>query len=140
MILFNNNNNNDYKLSGDLNNRLNYFSNFDNYFPKHNSCPHQNSCLIYIISAFLKPFLFGWLAQSSLQLSSKSRNLLTKMGPNLVMRSLLSSRSINFGLFIGCFAGVFKAINCLLRWSCDASHDWHSLISGANKFILNNRY
>ena len=104
------------------------------YFSKHDSCPHRNSCLSYSISAFVKAFSMGWLAQTALLLWSR-RGVISYLSNSvsnyLTIKTMVTSIPVlRFGVFIGGFSAVFKAVNCLLRRSCNGSHDWHAFTSG----------
>lgn len=119
--LQNNNNNNNNKF---INNR---FFSFLKLF-KHDSCAHKNSCFGYISMGFLKPFTYGWLAQTALLLSKPK--IFKSLGPKLFFETLFSQKSLKFGLFLGGFSSAYKLINCSLRHYNHCDNEWHALIAG----------
>ena len=108
---------------------------FDNN-QTHSLCAHQSTCQEYILQGFLKPFLVGVLGQTLLTTALKF-NIFAK-NPLSLFNNLLSARSLKFGMFLGSFFGVFKAVNCLLRNESQEWQDWHVIPAAlaAGPFML----
>ncbi|XP_055949390.1 transmembrane protein 135-like [Argiope bruennichi] len=92
---------------------------------KHASCHHASGCMIYCLQGFLRPFLLGYAALSVIRCLSLSKKLL--QSPSLLVSLLTDRRSFNLGLFLGGFGGIFKVVNCLLRWYAGKDQPIHAI-------------
>lgn len=92
-------------------------------------CPHKDcSCVYYVTKASLRAFLIGYGAQLALRLSTKAHLI---MRDPTIVRSLASDTGIfGFGLFLASFSGLFKTINCMLRWTTKTSTPINSFLAG----------
>lgn len=106
---------------------------------RHRLCPHKNcSCFVYLLSASSKAFLIGYGAQLSVRLLTKAPMFIDN--PLLLLQRTLGDTSlIRFGLFLSTFSGLYKATNCILRWSLNRSTPGNcfaaGLIAGPALFI-----
>ncbi|KAF8774589.1 Transmembrane protein 135 like protein [Argiope bruennichi] len=91
----------------------------------HASCHHASGCMIYCLQGFLRPFLLGYVALSVIRCLSLSKKLLHS--PSLLVSLLTDRRSFNLGLFLGGFGGIFKVVNCLLRWYVGKDQPIHAI-------------
>lgn len=96
---------------------------------KHESCRHHEPCSEYVAMGFIRPFVAAWIGSSMFSLAKKVLKI--RSDPSIILSSLADTRSLRFGMFIGSFAGVYKAVNCYLRWRYNESADWHAAVGGA---------
>lgn len=96
---------------------------------KHDSCKHREPCSEYVAMGFVRPFVAAWIGSSIFSVAKKVLKI--RSDPSLIVTSLTDTRNLRFGLFIGSFAGIYKAVNCYLRWRYNKSEDWHAAVGGA---------
>lgn len=97
---------------------------------KHASCVHSQPCLEYAAVGFVRPFLASYLGSTLFSLAKKAPKLVNDPLSTITDTILRDRSSLKFGLFIGSFAGIYKAVNCYLRWRCNGSEDWHAAVGG----------
>lgn len=97
---------------------------------KHASCIHSQPCLEYAAVGFARPFLASYLGSTLFSLAKKGPKLVNDPLSTITDTILRDRSSLKFGLFIGSFAGIYKAVNCYLRWRCNGSEDWHAVVGG----------
>lgn len=114
-----------------------FSQNLNSIFPKHPSCPHADkSCLNYVLGAFFRPLLLGWLGQAAIRTFTRPKKLARNPIP-FIRENLLNPRAVYFGLFLGGFTAIYKGVNCALRWASNGADDWHGFVAGlAGKLIL----
>lgn len=88
-------------------------------------CQHSNSCIMYALTGFLKPFLMGY---SWLIFLEASRHPFRAVRNNWTM--LLDSKSLKFGLFLGTLSATYKSLCCFFRHLTNEDEPIHSLTSG----------
>lgn len=97
---------------------------------KHVSCVHEQPCLEYAAVGFARPFLAAYLGSTCISLAKKAPKIIEDPLKVITDTMLRDRTSLKFGLFIGSFAGVYKAVNCYLRWRCNGSEQWHAAVGG----------
>lgn len=97
---------------------------------KHASCVHADPCLEYAATGFARPFLAAYLGSTFFSLAKKAPKIIDDPLKVITDTILRDRTSLRFGLFIGSFAGIYKAVNCYLRWRCDGSEQWHAAVGG----------
>ena len=142
-----NNNNNNSKVSTPntrVKPRRNMDINFTDLLPesmkpsclhdlgKHSSCRHNESCLEYSVNGFIKPFIGAWISSCCMSFAKKAIdvNKLRRDPVSVFTSSFADSKALKFGLFMGSFAGIYKAVNCYLRHRYDGPQDWHGAVGG----------
>lgn len=96
---------------------------------RHPSCIHtEQSCFLYAANGFYKPFVYSWLAMSGLTIARKYNRIIND--PSLLKEFIFSSKSVNFGLFLGSFSALFKSTSCLLRVYSNGNQNWHGFVAG----------
>lgn len=110
------------------NSQLDFFSRLKQTFnwlkfllrARHDLCPHQNcSCSFYVGKTSIRAFLIGYSAQLGLKTLTKAPQLY--QNPKLFMDFVFDTNLVQFGLFLSSFSGLYKASNCLLRWTLNRS-------------------
>lgn len=96
--------------------------------PRHESCGHFGFCDEYVTSGFIKSFTIGYFLQSAFSSVLKAKIIIKD--PSVITKGFTSSQSIKFGLFLGSFCGIFKAVNCYLRHRNGKDSEWHALVGG----------
>ena len=96
--------------------------------PRHESCGHFGFCDEYVTSGFFKSFAIGYLLQSAF--GSVLRAKIIIKNPSVITKSFTSVQSIKFGLFLGSFCGIYKAVNCYLRHVNGKDSEWHAMVGG----------
>ena len=98
--------------------------------PRHDSCGHRGIqfCDEYVTSGFVKSFTIGYLLQSGLSCVLRGKSIIKD--PSVITEGFTSTRSIGFGLFLGSFCGIYKAVNCYLRHRNGSDQQWHALVGG----------
>lgn len=97
--------------------------------PRHESCGHLGMfCDEYVTSGFIKSFTIGYFLQSAITSFLKAKIIIKD--PILITKSFTSRHSIKFGLFLGSFCGIFKAVSCYLRHRNGKDREWHALVGG----------
>lgn len=92
-------------------------------------CPHANvNCTKYVLNSALRNFLIGTLGFATVTSIMKPAALLRN--PRMLLQKCFRKESINFGLFLGGFSGLFKMVNCLLRTHQQQSQHWHAALAG----------
>lgn len=99
---------------------------------KHASCRHRESCFEYAFFGFLKPFVGSWLGSSVVSAVKEVafHPSAVRKNPGTLVKSFTDTRSVKFGLFMGTFAAVYKAVNCYLRHRYNGPQDWHGAVGG----------
>ncbi|KAK8788800.1 hypothetical protein V5799_021424 [Amblyomma americanum] len=95
---------------------------------RHWSCGHKRGCVTHVLQGFLRPFLLGCGLRVLFRLVAMRRRLaqdLSSVYPLVLRRS-----NLWLGAFLGSFAGIYRLVSCLLRWSGDGRSDWHALPAG----------
>lgn len=96
----------------------------------HEVCPHKGvSCIHYSLTPTFTRFLMGYVGRSLLYVSSKPLVLLKTPGEAL-WDGFTSRSAVNFGLFLGSFVGITKAVHCILRRFYGKQEVWHSAVAG----------
>lgn len=96
---------------------------------RHDECCHvESSCFKYVANGFFKPFVYSWLAMSSITVVRKLKQITRE--PSLLQDAFISSRSVNFALFLASFASTFKGCSCLLRFYSNGNRSWHGFVAG----------
>ena len=97
---------------------------------RHDSCGHRGIqfCDEYVTSGFMKSFTIGYLLQSGLSCILRGKSIIKD--PSVITKGFTSTRSIGFGLFLGSFCGIYKAVNCCLRHRNGSDQQWHALVGG----------
>lgn len=98
--------------------------------PRHDSCGHRGIqfCDEYVTSGFIKSFTIGYLLQSGVSCVLRGKSIIRD--PSVITEGFTSTRSISFGLFLGSFCGIYKAVNCYLRHRNGSDQQWHGLVGG----------
>lgn len=96
--------------------------------PRHESCGHLGFCDEYVTSGFFKSFSVGYLLQSIFSCALKAKIIIKD--PAVITKGFTSGNSIKFGLFLGSFCGIYKAVNCFLRHRNGKDSEWHALVGG----------
>lgn len=76
-------------------------------------CKHSEGCLESTIISFIRSFLLGYSIKSAISLVLSLKSIFKN--PSKILQTLKSGDSISFGMFMGCFSGMFKAVICLAR-------------------------
>ena len=99
---------------------------------KHSSCRHRESCLEYAVFGFLKPLVGAWVGSSALNVvkTAAMNPSLIQKDPWQIVSSFFDPKAMRFGLFMGSFAGIYKAVNCYLRHRYNGSKEWHAAVGG----------
>lgn len=99
---------------------------------KHVSCKHRESCFEYSVFGFLKPFVGAWLGSSVVAAAKEVvfHPKILREEPIRLLNNFADTKSLRFGLFMGSFAGIYKAVNCYLRHRYNGPQDWHGAVGG----------
>ena len=99
---------------------------------KHVSCKHRESCFEYAFFGFLKPFVGAWIGSSVVSAAKEVvfKPSILQKDPGRLVSNFTDSRSMRFGLFMGTFAAIYKAVNCYLRHRYNGPQDWHGAVGG----------
>uniref|UniRef100_A0A1B0BTF8 Transmembrane protein 135 N-terminal domain-containing protein n=1 Tax=Glossina palpalis gambiensis TaxID=67801 RepID=A0A1B0BTF8_9MUSC len=82
---------------------------------RHQCCPHQVSCLHYVLMGGLRPLLGGISLQVALKILLNIKNIIQmKIKWH---KNMFTTKTLNLGLFMGCFSLLYKATSCTLRHS-----------------------
>ena len=76
-------------------------------------CKHNDGCLESTLISFFRSFLLGYSIKSAISLLLSLKGVFKN--PSLIFQILKSADSISFGMFMGCFSGMFKAVVCIAR-------------------------
>lgn len=96
---------------------------------KHVTCRHRESCVEYSVMGFLRPFAAAWMGSTLFSIVKKAPKL--RYDPlSVIKSSFTDTKNVRFGLFLGSFAGIYKAVNCYLRHRYDGPQNWHSAVGG----------
>lgn len=74
--------------------------------PKHEKCPHQNSCVYYSISGGTKLFGIGLAVQVALKLVLNIQKIASS--PKKIFKVLWTKDSLKIGAFLGGFSFVYR--------------------------------
>lgn len=97
---------------------------------KHPSCPHPDvSCYQYSLRNLFRSFGLSYGLLTLMSLLRRAPILFKD--PATVQKIILNKRNIKFGLFLGAYTSVYRAINCFLRRKSNGPQDWHALLAGA---------
>lgn len=96
---------------------------------KHSSCRHKESCVEYASMGFVRTFAGAWVSSMVMSLP-KNIFKLRKDPLGVIGSTLTDTKAIKFGLFLGSFAGIYKAVNCYLRHRYNGPQDWHGAVGG----------
>lgn len=119
-------------------------------FDRHNLCPHQASCLRYVIKSAMRALLYGYCGQLGLRLVTRlpqfvvqcrqnnalaaiagfKQDLLITQLPAWLLAQSTESGILKFGLFLCSFTCLFKGSSCVLRHCCNSSSATNTLIAG----------
>lgn len=77
------------------------------------SCPHPHSCAHYILADSAKIFSYCVGGQIALKLILQFKRLLQK--PKLLKSTIFQKGNLNFAVFLGGFAGLYRLVSCMLR-------------------------
>ncbi|CAL1534635.1 unnamed protein product [Lymnaea stagnalis] len=97
--------------------------------PKHKCCPHQHSCVSYVLKGAAKMFTVGFMAQASLNSLSVMSSVLKK--PSVLKNTFFNKLNLKLAGFLGGYSAIFRAVNCILRWVRNKDSDKHGFIAGA---------
>ncbi|XP_050295670.1 transmembrane protein 135-like [Anthonomus grandis grandis] len=80
---------------------------------RHQACPHPFSCLYYVMGGTGKMFSVGLGIQITLKLVLNLKRIFTN--PKTIKQILLKKETLNLGLFLGLYSGMFRGVLCTLR-------------------------
>ena len=95
---------------------------------KHVLCTHRYNCAIYTLVGFLQRFLTGYALQAAFKCLGSIGGIIRK--PRLLLKILLSPVNKEFGLFLGSYTLIFRAVSCLLKRLTNKNSALHGLVSG----------
>ncbi|KAH7947832.1 hypothetical protein HPB52_016160 [Rhipicephalus sanguineus] len=95
---------------------------------RHWSCGHKRGCAAHVFQGFLRPFMLGCGLRVLFRLVAARRRLAQDV--SRIYPMLLRRDNLWLGAFLGSFAGIYRLVSCLLRWSGDGRSDWHALPAG----------
>ncbi|KAL3246102.1 hypothetical protein MRX96_057967 [Rhipicephalus microplus] len=95
---------------------------------RHWSCGHKRGCAAHVFQGFLRSFMLGCGLRVLFRLVAARRHLAQDV--SRVYPTLLRRDNLWLGAFLGSFAGIYRLVSCLLRWSGDGRSDWHALPAG----------
>ena len=74
---------------------------------KHSTCPHNYSCLHYVLQNGFKLFTIGLGVQISLRLFLNMKRIVAS-GPKTLLNVIFSRDSLKLGIFLGGFSSIFR--------------------------------
>ncbi|XP_075552161.1 transmembrane protein 135-like [Dermacentor variabilis] len=95
---------------------------------RHWSCGHKRGCVAHVFQGFLRPFMLGCGLRLLFRLVAARRRLM--QDASCIYPVLFRRSNLWLGAFLGSFAGIYRLVSCLLRWSGDGRSDWHALPAG----------
>lgn len=95
---------------------------------RHNLCTHRYNCLLYPIMGFIQRFFTGFAIQAGIKIVSSLGLILKK--PKVLFKILANPANRDFGLYLGTYVLIFRAVSCLLRWLTNSNNQIHGLITG----------
>ncbi|GFR95400.1 transmembrane protein 135 [Elysia marginata] len=96
---------------------------------RHPCCPHQHSCLSYILKGGSSMFAAGYGLQAAISTLSVITTVLRR--PGALKDTLFSRLNLKLAAFMGAYSAVFRAVNCILRWIRGKDAPIHGLVGGA---------
>ncbi|KAK7493002.1 hypothetical protein BaRGS_00015732, partial [Batillaria attramentaria] len=96
--------------------------------PRHACCPHGHGCLHYVLRGLCKMFGIGFVVQLLIKLLSSMSAL--RRRPREVVASLWNTSTLGLGAFLGLYSGVYRAVNCALRWWREKDDAIHGMVAG----------
>jgi hypothetical protein len=80
---------------------------------KTGACKHKHGCIESILKDSCKITFFSYLIKAGLSSLFGIKRIFKS--PSQLLKILLSKDSVNFGMFVGSFVLIFRAILCALR-------------------------
>ncbi|XP_046374301.2 transmembrane protein 135-like isoform X1 [Haliotis rufescens] len=96
--------------------------------PRHRMCQHRGGCVLYVLKGCYRLFGMGYLIQAGVKLLSSLTRLHKQ--PRLLFDALFNKDNFRLGAFLGSFSGLFRLVNCVLRWVRNRDSSFHGLLSG----------
>ncbi|XP_059144483.1 transmembrane protein 135-like [Physella acuta] len=95
---------------------------------RHRCCPHENSCLSYVIKGGTKMFTIGFLVQATLSSVSVINSIIKK--PSTLKNTIFNRLNLKLAAFLGGYSAIFRAVNCILRWVRNKDTPVNGFIAG----------
>ncbi|XP_052241946.1 transmembrane protein 135-like isoform X2 [Dreissena polymorpha] len=96
--------------------------------PRHRLCRHQHACVYYVLEGSLKMFGIGYVIQAVIKLLSTITKVFRR--PKTVISALFNTTNLQLGAFLAGFVGIYRGLNCVLRWCRDKDDSMHGLVAG----------
>ncbi|XP_060597965.1 transmembrane protein 135-like isoform X2 [Ruditapes philippinarum] len=96
--------------------------------PKHYLCKHGHGCVYYVLEGSVKMFGIGYALQGAVKLVSSISRVFKQ--PKSVIKSLVHINNFQLGAFLASFVGIYRVLNCLLRWLREKDEALHGLVAG----------
>ncbi|KYQ91291.1 hypothetical protein DLAC_08230 [Tieghemostelium lacteum] len=101
------------------------------YINPNKICKHRGNCFLSALKIMLRNFGIGYGLRASIALlSGIFMRKLYKQPRKLINQSILHKDIIGFGLFLGCYTGGYRMLNCLLRNLRGKDDGLNSMIAG----------
>ncbi|WAR08065.1 TM135-like protein [Mya arenaria] len=96
--------------------------------PSHPVCQHKHSCAFYVIQGAVRMFGIGYGVQAVIKLLSSLPGVFKR--PKTVISALMNKANVQLGAFLASLVGIYRALNCVLRWLRDRDDSLHGLVAG----------
>ncbi|XP_045196902.2 transmembrane protein 135-like isoform X2 [Mercenaria mercenaria] len=96
--------------------------------PKHALCKHKYGCVYYVLEGSLRMFGIGYAVQGAIKVVSSLSRVFKQ--PKSVIKALVHKNNLQLGAFLASFVGIYRAVNCLLRWIREKDEALHGMVAG----------
>ncbi|KAH9381719.1 hypothetical protein HPB48_010538 [Haemaphysalis longicornis] len=96
---------------------------------RHWSCGHKRGCVAHVCKVSRRSRM-GTTRPKGGKFGTRFSAARLAQDPSRIYAALFRRQNLWLGAFLGSFAGIYRLVSCLLRWSSDGRSDWHALPAG----------